>query len=151
MGFGRASTIFLAALVEKNDKRGKQLFEILQESANGTHEIGIMCGMIPQILLMTSRKPCWDYVKKLLLAAQRQEGLRQTVLHGLYNADPGAVSHMFQVLAENKLVRFSSVVKFLNNYLGYHWDSASVGVVSRVVNQFALFLSDAKVLSLIHI
>jgi len=115
VGPSNACAIMLASLIEKNDKQGKTVFNILVDSANSVHEIGIMSWYIPAILLMPSRPECWEYIEKLLLAAQRQEGLRQSVLSGLNAAHPGAVAHLFRVMAEHKLVRFSAVV------LGKRW------------------------------
>ena len=46
----------------------------------------------------------------MLLAAQRQEGFRQSILESIDISLPDAFRHMLKVIIDNNLVRFSSTV-----------------------------------------
>jgi len=69
----------LASAIDENDARGRRVFDVLLSSANGEHEIGQMSRHVVTALLTAERKEGWEFVEKLLLAAQREEGLRQTI------------------------------------------------------------------------
>jgi hypothetical protein len=62
-------------------------------------------------------------VEKLLLAAQRQEGLRQTILEALDETSVGALKYMTKVLLDNKMTRFSSVVRAVDVWAGLGWEA----------------------------
>ena len=58
-------------------------------------------------------------VSKLLLAAQRQEGLRQTILESLDEASLGALKYIINIVLENDLTRFTSVTRAVCTWLIY--------------------------------
>ena len=72
-------------------------------------------------------------VEKLLLAAQRQEGLRQTILEALDETSIGALQYMIKVLIDNKLTRFSSVVRAIDTWTGLGWDSEKETTVRNII------------------
>ena len=67
-------------ILAHDDTVGKEVFEILIASAKGEHEIGAMGRHIVRSILLANRPEGWEFVEKLLIAAQRQEGLRQSIL-----------------------------------------------------------------------
>lgn len=74
--------------------------------------------------LLNSEKPeAWQLVEKLLLAAQRQEGLRQTILEALDETSIGALKYMIKVIIDNQLARFSSVVRAIDVWAGLGWET----------------------------
>lgn len=79
-GCGDAEGILLAAAIDAGGKEGDEVFRILCESARNEHEIGSMGRHVTRGLLVASRPDGWEFIEKLLLAAQRQEGLRQVIL-----------------------------------------------------------------------
>lgn len=66
----------LAAAIDGGGKEGQAVMQALIDSANGDDEIGQMGSHVTRGLMCCANKDAWDYVEKLLLAAQRQEGLR---------------------------------------------------------------------------
>src|SRR5689334_24021383 len=62
--------LFAAALA-KNDQTGDEIFHTLLASANGTHDVGVMGRHVVRGLLCSPRADGWEYIVKLLLAAQR--------------------------------------------------------------------------------
>ena len=82
--------VLLAAAIDGGDEVGPQVQTILEESAGGQHEIGGMGRHVTRALLTCSQPSAWEFVEKLLIAAQRQEGLRQVILEAVDEAHPGA-------------------------------------------------------------
>ncbi|MEM1099529.1 MAG: hypothetical protein AAGH92_12165, partial [Planctomycetota bacterium] len=73
----------LAAAIDNGGDEGERVMQTLIASANGEHEIGSMGRHVTTALMTCNRPDAWEYVEKLLLAAQRQEGLRQHVLEAI--------------------------------------------------------------------
>lgn len=114
-----------AAAINAGDVVGTQVYDILVASARGDHEVGRMGRHIPSALLSASRPEGWEFMQKFLLAAQRQEGLRQKILETVDEAHPDAFKRMLHVIIDNNLVRFSAVARAANVWLGFAHDSAN--------------------------
>lgn len=121
----------LASVIDGKGKKADEVFEILCQSARKEHEIGVMGAHVCNSLLWASRPEGWELMEKMLLAAQRQEGLRQTILDSTRLAHPTAFIRMVNVIVENNLTRFSSVVLEFNHWFGMEW-AAKAG---RKLNQ----------------
>lgn len=134
--------ILFAAAINTGDTTGSQVYDILIASANGEHETGMMGRHIPQALLTASRPEGWAYVERLLLAAQRQEGLRQLILEMVDVAHPQAFRRMVHLITEQNLTRFSSVVRALDVWLGLGWVSADSRAVQKTMVVLDTLLQD---------
>ena len=55
---------------------------------------------------------------KLLLAAQRQEGLRQQICETMDEGSQENFEYMFKIIYDNDLIRFSSVKRALGVWTG---------------------------------
>ena len=121
---------------------GEQIYGILQESAEGTHPVGQMGRHVTTAFLCCSRPEAWEYMEKMLLAAQRQEGLRQTILETVDMAHPEAFVRMVRLILEHDLVRFSSVVRAADVWFGLNWDAASGGKIREVLEKELVYLTD---------
>jgi hypothetical protein len=132
--------IVFAAAIDAGGKEGDTVFNILCDSARGSHPVGAMGRHVTRALLVAARPDGWEFVEKMLLAAQRQEGLRQTILETVDEAHPEAFRRMVRLILENDLARFSATVRALNVWFGFQWDSVSVRVVNRVLERVLRFL-----------
>jgi len=135
-------SLLLAAAIDACGTEGEQIFQILVDSANGVHDVGQMGHHVVESLLMAGRTDGWEFIEKLLVAAQRQEGLRQSILERADVAHPQAFRRILRVILEHGLARFSATVRALNVWLGYQWDAVSVGKVNAVIEKLLLFLED---------
>ena len=64
----------LASAIDLGDRDGAETLTTLIEIGNGAHPTGLMGRHVIVALLGSSRPEAWDFVERLLLAAQRQEG-----------------------------------------------------------------------------
>ena len=79
----------LAAAVEAGND---EVFELLLASTDGSDEVATMGRHVPIALLCAERPDGWERVERLLLSAQRQEGLRQSILEVVDEAHPEALA-----------------------------------------------------------
>ncbi len=109
--------IWAAAL----DAGDEGLFQVFEDIIYNKDSVGKVTGQVLKALLNSEKEKCWLLVEKLLLAAQRQEGLRQTITESLDECSLGAMKHMMKVIIDEKLYRFSGVVRALDVWAGLGW------------------------------
>jgi hypothetical protein len=133
-----------AAAIDAGGAEGETVFEVLRASATNEHEVGAMGRHVPRALLCAAREDGWELIEKMLLAAQRQEGLRQVILETVDEAHPHAFQRMLRLIIDEKLARFSSVARAVDVWFGMNWDSASVKTINDTVRMaLELLESDA--------
>jgi Domain of unknown function (DUF4132)/Family of unknown function (DUF5724) len=146
LGYGYGADCFgvlLAAAIDAGGPGGETVFEILKQSATNEHEIGHMGRHVSRALMTTSRPDGWEFMEKLLLAAQRQEGLRQVILEGIDEAHPQAFRRMLRLILDQNLIRFSACVRAADVWFGMQWESATPGVIKKALQQAITFLDDS--------
>ncbi len=134
--------VLFAAAIDQGGPEGEAVFEILCDSAGGQHEIGKMGRHVTTALLSCSKPEAWEFVEKMLLAAQRQEGLRQAILESIDEAHPEAFRRMLRLILDENLIRFSATVRAVDVWLGLQWDAVSTGVVKKTLEQLLTFFDD---------
>jgi hypothetical protein len=135
----------LAAVIDAGGPLADEVFEILAQSLRNEHEIGGMGRHVTRALLLSSRPDGWELVEKTLLAAQRQEGLRQIILETIDESHPQAFRRMLRLILEHDLARFSAVARAVNVWFGFGWDSASVGKINAAMERVSQLLDDDDV------
>ncbi len=115
--------------------------EQLVDTIYGRHAQGKPNRAIIKGMLLSKNKDCWVAVEKLLLSAQRQEGLRQTILESLDETSIGAMKHFIKVVLDNKLTRFSSVVRAIDTWAGFGWEAEKETTVRRFLELADSFLN----------
>ncbi|MBC7645994.1 MAG: hypothetical protein H7095_02620, partial [Pseudopedobacter sp.] len=127
----------LAATVSAGNTR---MLELLKEIASGDHSIGAVGRYITRALLTCSNPDAWDFSEKFLLAAQRQEGLRQTILEAVDEAHPEAFRRMLRLIKSENLYRFSAVTRAAAVWLGLNVDVTDLKMIGRYLSQLLEFL-----------
>ena len=82
-------------------------------------------------------------MEKMLLAAQRQEGLRQVILETIDEAHPDAFARMLRVILDNDLCRFSAVIRAVNVWFGFGMEALNNRAANVTIAQTLAFLEDA--------
>jgi Family of unknown function (DUF5724)/Domain of unknown function (DUF4132) len=134
----------LAAVVDAGGEDGQRVFEVLVASAEGTDEIAAMGRHVAASLLIAEREDGWDFVERLLLAAQRQEGLRQTILESVDEAHPDAFRRMLGLILEHGLTRFSATVRALDVWLGFAEGTGDRKRLDSVLERVLRYLENEK-------
>ena len=112
----------LATAIDMGGEAGGAVFDTLVEVGNGEHGIGVMGRHVISGLLRSHREDGWDYVTRLLRAAQRQEGLRQAILESADEATSGAFDRLVQMVLDEDLFRFAAAVRAAGVWIGTGFD-----------------------------
>jgi hypothetical protein len=106
-------SLFVAAINTGN----KAMLEMFIATCLGEHPVSVMGYHVIQTLLQANQEHGWEIIEKVLLAAQRQEGLRQSIFNAISVAHPEALKRMLNFVLEHDLLRFSSSVQWARGYL----------------------------------
>ena len=133
-----------AGAIDVGDDTANDVYRILESSALGEHDNGQMGRHVTQAFMSCARPEAWAFVERLLLSAQRQEGLRHVILESVDESHPEAFRRMLRLIREENLSRFSSVVRAADTWFGFLWDGASTVKIDRIIDRVSLFLDDAS-------
>jgi hypothetical protein len=134
--------ILFATAINQGDALGQSISQILLDSARGDHEIGAMGRHVTRALLVANDPKGWDFIERLLLAAQRQEGLRQTILETIDEAHPVAFRRMIRLIVAENLTRFSAVIRAIDVWFGFGLESLNEKQAKQILTQVSQYLED---------
>lgn len=106
-------------------------FEMCHDIVYQEDEFGLVSRELIKGLLSSNNPATWQLVAKLMLAAQRQEGLRQTIIECLDEAHPDAIPFMIALILDHDLIRFSAVVRGLDVWTGLNWTAERASAVKK--------------------
>jgi hypothetical protein len=130
--------LFLAAVNTGNNA----VFEIMLAAAKSEHPVAVMGDYVITTLMRSNRPEGWDLLEKLLLAAQRQEGLRQSIFNQIMVAHPTALKRMLHLILKEDLLRFSSSVQWAIGFLPLAPTEPTPKVLEAAVREFLTRLED---------
>ncbi len=136
----QAPTWVLSAILQAGGPDAEAVRSVLHASIEGTDPIGTTSWQAIVILLNSSQREDWELIGKLLLAARRQEGLRQCILENADLASPEAFRYILGLVLEHDLVRFSSTVRAMDVWLGMKWAGGSVTQARKTIARLAELL-----------
>ena len=134
----------LAGAIDAGGKSGEAVLEALKLSSTNSHSVGEMSFSVIQALLISARPEAWDFVADLLLNGSREEGLRQAILESIHECHPDAFIRILHLIMEERLVRFSSVVRAADVWFGLRWDSIGPAVIQKQIERAYLYLTDTN-------
>lgn len=85
-------------------------------------------------IVMSQSRELYELLGKFLLAARLQEGARQAVCETMDAGRPEAFLHLFQVIEENNLVRYSSVKRAVSTWIGIFDENSVDRITEKLVN-----------------
>lgn len=132
----------LAGALDAGGPDGEAVFQILCESASGSHGIGHMGEHVVRAFTCSHRSDGWDFLARLLVAAQRQEGLRQSILELAPWGRVAAFRRLIALAVEERLARFASTIRAIDFWFGFRWDSASTQLGHSILERTARLLDD---------
>lgn len=109
----------------------EEIYQHVTGILTGEAEVGTVSRNIIRALLLSNKPEAWENVGDLLLAAQRQEGLRQVILECIDETSEGALQYIIDLVLEHNLTRFSAVIRALDTWAGFGWDAEKQSTVKR--------------------
>jgi len=132
----------LASAIDLGGPAADETLAALLQVGNGEHPVGMMGRHVIVALLGAARPEGWEFTERLLLAAQRQEGLRQSILESVDEAHPAAFDRMLAVVLGNRLLRFAAAVRAVGVWLGFGADVTQIPLVEQRVRALAAYRAD---------
>ncbi len=144
LGWNSPNTLgfLFAGAIDRGGPSGQEVFNTLIASARGDHPIGKMGRHVTRGLLCSSRSEGWEFIEHMLVAAQREEGLRQVILETTDEAHPEAFKRLLRLVIDQNLVRFSAVVRAAAVWTGFPFEAANPKAVSGVLVKILQYLED---------
>ena len=126
------------------DAGEEEVLRAIDAILDGTDPEGVMGRHVPVALLASARPDCWERAERLLLAAQRQEGLRQSILEVVDEAQPAAFIRIVRLILEHDLVRFASVVRAASVWVGAAFEAGQRRELSAFLTRLLELLENAE-------
>lgn len=136
--------LFAAAinLEGTEDSDTSKVYDILYASLVGDHEIAAMGRHVVSAFMICEKEDAWIAIEKTLLAAQRQEGLRQSILSHVDESHPEAFKRMLRLIAEHNLSRFAASVTSVNVWFGFNFETGKSKQLDALLLQVADYFED---------
>ncbi len=93
-------------------------------------------------LILCRDKEMYQLLGQFLLAARLQEGIRQAVCETMDAGRPEAFLHLFQVIEENNLVRYSAVKRAVSTWIGIFNEASVDRITEKLVGLMGQCLRD---------
>ncbi|MEF2278472.1 DUF5724 domain-containing protein [Deinococcus sp. YIM 134068] len=124
------------------DDGDETIFGVLRDTAGTQHPVARMGRHVPHALLASARPDAWDLAEGLLLAAQRQEGLRQVILETVDEAHPDAFARFLRLILREDLLRFAACLRAADVWFGLGYDVTDTKAVRGLLERALAFLED---------
>ncbi len=139
----RLGLLFAQALDDSQYGDGnEEVFQILRDTAGSQHPVARMGRHVPSALMASSRPDAWALAEGLLLAAQRQEGLRQLILESVDEAHPDAFVRALRLILQEDLLRFAACLRAADVWFGLSYDVTDLKTVRALLTQALGYLED---------
>lgn len=125
----------LASAIDAGNEDGAKIRATLIEASTGRHHIAAPSHSSIRGLLCSGDTAAWEAVERLLLAAQRQEGLRQVILEAVDEAHPEAFRRMLTLIVEERLVRFAATIRAVSVWVGVPLDATKEREVTSIIER----------------
>ena len=129
----------LAAQIDRGEEKTIQAVKDILFGENNTmmmsHEL--ILGIVK-----SKSKELYEDLGKFLLAARLQEGARQAVCETMDAGRPEAFLHLFSVIEENNLIRYSSVKRAISTWIGIFNENSVDRVSEKLLRLMGQCLRD---------
>ena len=133
--------LILAGAIDIGDE---EVYRTLIQTIRGEHPTAAISTNAIRALLACSRPDAWREIERLLLAAQRQEGLRQTILESADETHPKVFPFFLRTIAEHDLLRFSSVYRAFLTWIPGLPEETKPKTGPQILGRIADFVSNPR-------
>lgn len=93
-------------------------------------------------IVMCKNEALYDLLGRFLLAARLQEGARQAVCENMDAGRPEAFLHLFSVIEEHNLIRYSSVKRAVSTWIGIFDEKSTDRITEKLLRLMGQCLRD---------
>lgn len=129
----------LAAQIDRGDEK---TIQAVKDILFGESNTLMMSRELVLGIVMSKSEALYEDLGKFLLAARLQEGARQVVCETMDAGRPEAFLHLFSVIEENNLIRYSSVRRAVGTWIGIFHEKSADRVSEKLLRLMGQCLRD---------
>lgn len=129
----------LAARIDMGDEK---TIQGIQDILFGENNTALLTYQIIMGIVMSKNEKLYKILGDFLLAARLQEGSRQAVCETMDSGRPEAFMHLFRVIEDNNLIRYSSVKRAVGTWIGIFDENSVDRITDKLVKLMGLCLRD---------
>jgi hypothetical protein len=115
------------------DEQNANVLSSLKEIIYGDNNTALLTREMIKGMLLSHREEAYTIIGDLLVAARLQEGLRQSIVETMDEGTLEATTHLLNVILDNNLIRYSSVVRAIDVWTGLTLEAEQARVTKQVV------------------
>ncbi|MEF2246829.1 DUF4132 domain-containing protein [Paenibacillus sp. IITD108] len=124
------------------DNGNKAVVEALSDVLFGENQTALLSRNMIRGIVRSHSVECYQMLGKLLLAARLQEGLRQHIVESLDEGTLEAAIYLVKFIIDNKLERFSAVIRALDTWTGLGFSDQKPAVIRKCLELALRSLTD---------
>ncbi|MDM5190624.1 DUF4132 domain-containing protein [Bacillus sp. DX4.1] len=134
---------FLAKVTYELRQKNRVYEEAVEEILFGENQVATLRHAIIQAIVQSDNERMIEGLGKLLLAAKRQEGLRQAILETVDRGTLSSLIYFMRLIQEHDLIRFSSVQRAISTWMGLGYEVEDKKIIGKTfTTALALFEGD---------
>lgn len=129
----------LAAQIDRGEEK---TMNAVKDILFGENNTAMMSRELVLGIVMSKSRPLYEDLGRFLLAARLQEGARQVVCETMDAGRPEAFLHLFSVIEENNLIRYSSVKRAVSTWIGIFNENSVERISDKLLRLMGQCLRD---------
>ena len=131
----------LAAQIDRGNEKAVQA---VRDILLGEGNTAMLSHELIKGIVMSRNKELYEILGKFLLAARLQEGARQAVCEMMDAGRQGAFLHLFAVIEEHGLIRYSSVKRAVSTWIGIFNEKSVDRISDKLLRLMGQCLRDSQ-------
>ena len=133
---------YAGILAARLDRGETKTVNAIKDILFGENNTAMMSRELILGIVMSRDKALYEDLGKFLLAARLQEGARQAVCETMDAGRPEAFLHLFSVIEENDLIRYSSVKRAVSTWIGIFNENSVDRISNKLLQMMGQCLRD---------
>lgn len=133
---------YAAILAAQIDNGSEKAINAVKDILFGENNTMMMSRELVLGIIMSKNAALYEDLGRFLLAARLQEGARQVVCETMDAGRPEAFLHLFSVIEENDLIRYSSVKRAVSTWIGIFNENSVERISDKLLRLMGQCLRD---------
>lgn len=139
------SSIISHIIAFEIDKGNDEVMQALKQIIYGDNNTALLTVSMIRGMFLSHSQEAYHIMGELLIAARLQEGLRQSIVENMDEGTIEASIYLLQIILENDLIRYSSVVRALAVWTGIPFESVHTRIVKQCIQYAYSCLTDETI------
>ena len=135
---------FADVLAAQIDRENEKTVQAVKDILLGEGNTAMISHELIRGIVMSQNRELYELLGKFLLAARLQEGARQAVCETMDAGRPEAFLHLFSVIQDHNLIRYSSVKRAVSTWIGIFHEKSVDRVSEKLLHLMGQCLCDTS-------